>query len=180
MQNVCLIIIFLISIVYSQDECDYSTVGVLTDINQQIYNNDESVNAYSIFSWTSDEINRILNGNGIPNHEVGTFPNPNNPNTNSEQNVSETFTLCPELVSETGEPAGGPAGAIAGSPVSETNSGHKVKVSLTFCSLLVFGLLGLGNVPTSWFGIPFPFKILLISSDVQEKILYAFTDSSLL
>ena len=113
MKNLCLIIIFLISVVYSQDECDYSTVGVLTDINEEIYNNDESVNAYSIFSWTSDEINRILTGNGIPNHEVGTFPNANNPNTISEQNVSETFTLCPELVSETGEPAGGPAGAIA-------------------------------------------------------------------
>ena len=113
MKNLCLIIIFLISVVYGQDECDYSTVGVLTDINEEIYNNDESVNAYSIFSWTSDEINRILTGNGIPNHEVGTFPNANNPNTISEQNVSETFTLCPELVSETGEPAGGPAGAIA-------------------------------------------------------------------
>ena len=113
MKNLCLIIIFLISVVYGQDECDYSTVGVLTDINEEIYNNDESVNAYSIFSWTSDEINRILTGNGIPNHEVGTFPNANNPNTISEQNVSETFTLCPELVSETGEPAGGPAGAVS-------------------------------------------------------------------
>ena len=39
--------------------------------------------------------------------------NANNPNTISEQNVNATFTLCPTLVSETGEPVGGPAGAIA-------------------------------------------------------------------
>ena len=91
----------------------YSTFGVLVDINEEIYNNDESVNAYSIYSWTSDDLNRMLLGNGIPNHEVGTFPNANNPNTISEQNVNATFTLCPTLVSETGNPAGGPAGAIA-------------------------------------------------------------------
>ena len=99
--------------VYGQNECEYPTVGVLDDINEVIYNDDESVNAYSIYSWTSDDLNRILSGNGIPNHEVGTFPNPDNPNTISEQNVSATFTLCPTLVSDTGEPAGGPAGAIA-------------------------------------------------------------------
>jgi len=107
------LILLSVFMVYSQDECEYPTVGVLDDINQEIYNDDESVNAYSIYSWTSDDLNRILSGNGIPNHEVGTFPNPDNPNTISEQNVSETFTLCPEIVSETGEPAGGPAGAIA-------------------------------------------------------------------
>ena len=92
---------------------EFSTVGVLTDIDEQFYNDDESVNAYSIYSWVSDDVNRILSGNGIPNHEVGTFPNPNNPNTISEQNVNETFSLCPELISDTGAPAGGPAGAIA-------------------------------------------------------------------
>jgi hypothetical protein len=95
-----------------EDE-EYSTVGVLTDINESVYNDDESVNAYSIFSWTSDDTDRILSGNGIPNHEVGTFPNPNNPNTISEQNVNQTFSLCPALVSETGVQVGGPAGAIA-------------------------------------------------------------------
>ena len=65
-------------IIFAQCEDDeYSTVGVLDDINEEIYNDDESVNAYSIFSWTSDNLNRILSGNGIPNHEVGTFPNSN-------------------------------------------------------------------------------------------------------
>ena len=107
------IAIILNSIFAQCEDDEYSTVGVLDDINEEIYNNDESVNAYSIYSWTSDDIIRILTGNGIPNHEVGTFPNANNPNTISEQNVNEIFTLCPMIVSETGEPAGGPAGAIA-------------------------------------------------------------------
>ena len=95
------------------EDNQYSTSGVLVDINEEIYNDDESVNAYSIYSWTSDDMNRILLGNGIPNHEVGTFPNANNPNTISEQDVNETFTLCPIIVSDNGEPMGGPAGAIA-------------------------------------------------------------------
>ena len=100
--------------IYSQcEDGEYSTTGILDSISVEIFNDDESVNTYSIYSWTSDELNRILSGNGIPNHEVGTFPNQDNPNTISEQSVNESFTLCPTLVSETGEPAGGPAGAIA-------------------------------------------------------------------
>ncbi|SVE22529.1 uncharacterized protein METZ01_LOCUS475383, partial [marine metagenome] len=94
-------------------EEDYSTVGVLTDLSEETYNNDESVNAYSIYSWTSEEVERILSGNGIPNHEVGTFPNPHCPNTISEQNINHTFPLFPEVISEEGEPLGGPTGTIA-------------------------------------------------------------------
>ena len=55
----------------------------------------------------------MLSGNGIPNHEVGTFPNEQNPNQIKEQNVNKSFSLCPTLVSETGVAVGGPAGAIA-------------------------------------------------------------------
>ena len=114
MNNKIFIIILIVNMIHAQcDDDEYSTIGVLDNINEQIFNDDESVNAYSIYSWTSDDINRILTGNGIPNHEVGTFPNSNNPNTISEQNVNEVFTLCPILVSENGEPVGGPAGAIA-------------------------------------------------------------------
>ncbi len=104
----------IMNAIFSQcEDSEYSTIGVLDNIAEEIYNNDESVNTYSIYSWISDDVNRILSGNGIPNHEVGTFPNPNNPNSISEQSVNETFTLCPTLISETGEPVGGPAGAIA-------------------------------------------------------------------
>ena len=94
-------------------EGEYSTEGILTDINENIFNNDESVNAYSEYSWSSDGSNRILTGNGIPNHEVGSFPNPHNPNTISAQNVNVQFTLCPTIISDTGNQVGGPAMAIA-------------------------------------------------------------------
>ena len=59
---------------------DYSTENVLTNINEEIFNDDESVNTYSRYSWSSSGESRILRGNGIPNHEVGTFPNSGNPN----------------------------------------------------------------------------------------------------
>ncbi|GAA4280071.1 YHYH protein [Gaetbulibacter aestuarii] len=92
---------------------DYSTAGILVDINEEIYNDNESVNAYSRYSWSSDGVYRILNGNGIPNHDVGSFPNPDNPNTISEQNVNKKFTLCPKIISENGLEVVGPALAIA-------------------------------------------------------------------
>ena len=95
------------------EDNEYSTLGIFDNIDEEIYNNDESVNAYSIYSWVSNDLNRILSGNGIPNHEVGTFPNVNNPNTISEQNINKVFTLCPTIVSDNGEPMGGPTGAIA-------------------------------------------------------------------
>jgi len=112
-----LLIIFITitsNMIFSQcEDNEYSTFGILDNIDEQIYNDDESINGYSNYSWISDDINRILHGNGIPNHEVGTFPNSNCPNTISEQTINQTFTLCPSIVSETGEPVGGPAGAIA-------------------------------------------------------------------
>ena len=90
-----------------------STATILVNIDEEIYNNDESVMASSKYSWSSDGTNRILNGNGIPNHEVGTFPNSNNPNQISAQNVSKSFTLCPSIIYESGQELGGPAMAIA-------------------------------------------------------------------
>ena len=115
MQLAILIFIFVyFDAIFAQcEDNEYSTVGVLDDINEEIYNDDESVNGYSVYSWTSDDLNRILSGNGIPNHEVGTFPNPDNPNTISEQNVNANFTLCPTIISESGQPVGGQAGTIA-------------------------------------------------------------------
>ena len=117
-----LILIFILSCSKNEDfkeknnsDCsgDYSTAGILDDINKEIYNDDESVNNYSRYSWISDGIDRILSGNGIPNHEVGIFPNFKNPNTISEQNVNERFTLCPEIINESGLEVVGPALSIA-------------------------------------------------------------------
>ena len=102
-----------IDLIISYCSGEYSTANVLTDIDENIFNDDESVNAYSTYSWTTDGSNRILNGNGIPNHEVCRFPNSNNPNTITEQNVSERFTLCPTIISESGLEVVGQAVAIA-------------------------------------------------------------------
>jgi hypothetical protein len=90
-----------------------STANILVNIDEEIYNDDESVMASSEYSWSSNGTNRILNGNGIPNHEVGAFPNSNNPNSISAQNVSKSFTLCPSIIYESGLEVVGPAMAIA-------------------------------------------------------------------
>ena len=92
---------------------DYSTHTILTDIEEEIYNSSQSVMTYSKYAWSSNGTDRILSGNGIPNHEVGTFPNANNPNTISEQTVSKNFTLCPKVISENGLDVVGPALTIA-------------------------------------------------------------------
>ena len=116
------ILIFILSCINNEDPheqnqigctVDYSTAGILVDISEEIYNDDESVNNYSKYSWTSDGMDRILSGNGIPNHEVGTFPNADNPNTIREQNVNKRFTLCPEIITESGLEVVGPALEIA-------------------------------------------------------------------
>ena len=92
---------------------DYTTAGVLVNINENIFNSDESVNTNSRYSWSSNGSERILNGNGIPNHEVGTFPNNHNPNSIREQNINKRFTLCPNIISESGLEVVGPALVIA-------------------------------------------------------------------
>ena len=92
---------------------DYTTAGVLVNIDENIFNSDESVNTNSRYSWSSNGSERILNGNGIPNHEVGTFPNNHNPNSIREQAVNKRFTLCPNIISESGLDIVGPALVIA-------------------------------------------------------------------
>lgn len=39
---------------------------------------------------------KTISGNGIPDHAVGTFPNPGNPNTISDQNISFEIPGAPE------------------------------------------------------------------------------------
>ena len=97
----------------SSQEGAYSTANILCELSEEMYNSDESVNANSKYAWTCNSLDRVLSGNGIPNHEVGTFPNPHNPNSISSQSVNHSFSLSPILVSETGIETGGPRGAIA-------------------------------------------------------------------
>ena len=80
----------------------YSTENIYCDLSELIYNDDESVNTTSDYAWSCNTESRLLSGNGIPNHEVGTFPNANNPNSISVQNINESFTIGPTLTWETG------------------------------------------------------------------------------
>tara|TARA_R110002049_G_scaffold175296_1_gene342579 strand:- start:755 stop:1735 length:981 start_codon:yes stop_codon:yes gene_type:complete len=86
-----------------------STDGVVCDYSDVTYNIQESLTYTSESQWTCSEGQRELSANGIPDHVVGTFPNPGNPNVISEQIVSASFTLEP-VASATATQLGGPRG----------------------------------------------------------------------
>jgi len=46
-------------------------------------------------TWSDDQVYRYVVSNGIPDHEVGEFPNSGNPNTISEQNHSYKMAYYP-------------------------------------------------------------------------------------
>lgn len=50
-------------------------------------------------SETCAALQRTISGNGIPNHEIGTFPNTNDPNPVTQQSISFIATLTPEVTS---------------------------------------------------------------------------------
>ncbi len=82
--------------------CGSSTKKKKTNTN--IANIDFSKN-YDIVSakygtethMTVNDSTRVLKTNALPNHEVGTFPNPGNPNAIKAQNITYTFPLVPKL-----------------------------------------------------------------------------------
>jgi hypothetical protein len=79
-----------------------TTAGVLCSYSSSVFNNDESVNATSTAAWSCTETTRALAANGLPDHEVGTFPNANNPSAITAQTVAVTFPMAPAIVSQTG------------------------------------------------------------------------------
>jgi hypothetical protein len=88
-----------------------STDGILCNYIDSTPNSQNSLTYTSTSSWTCSESSRLLTANGIPDHDVGTFPNANNPNTISEQSVSASFTITPTESATTTE-LGGPGGVI--------------------------------------------------------------------
>ena len=86
-----------------------STDGIECDYSDVTYNSQDSLTATSISDWTCSDTTRDLVANGIPDHEVGEFPNSGNPNTISEQDVEASFTLEP-VETDTATTLGGPAG----------------------------------------------------------------------
>ncbi len=88
-----------------------STEGVICDYVNSTYNDSASVDATSNSEWTCSESERLLTANGLPDHPVGEFPNPANPNTIAEQAVSASYTLTPQLT-DSATQLGGPAGTV--------------------------------------------------------------------
>jgi len=55
------------------------------------------VNATATAAWSCNTSTRALVANGLPDHDVGTFPNTDNPNTISVQSISISGPLTPTL-----------------------------------------------------------------------------------
>ena len=64
----------------------------------------------STWAWTCSGTARSLTANGLPNHAVGTFPNPGNPNGITAQAVTFSAPLTP-VKATTNRSIGGPGGA---------------------------------------------------------------------
>ena len=88
-----------------------STLDVECMYSHAAFNDSPSVNALSTSDWICDGNSRTLTANGIPDHDVGTFPNAHNPNAISEQSISESYPIEPVKTNVVSE-LGGPSGAI--------------------------------------------------------------------
>ncbi|WP_199227565.1 YHYH protein [Limnohabitans sp. T6-5] len=103
-----------------------STAAVLCGYAKSEFNTSASVNATSTATWSCSGGKRSLTANGLPDHAVGTFPNPNNPNTIAAQRVSVSATLTPTPTS-TATPRTGPfslAGYVLnGVPIDPATAG---------------------------------------------------------
>ena len=86
---------------------DRSTDGVSCNID--IVALSLSLQQMSEAKWSCHSGVRRLEANGLPDHEIGTFPNEANPNTPTQQDVRAVMPLAPAL-SDTTRPVGGPGG----------------------------------------------------------------------
>ena len=100
-----------------------TTDGILCDYDYNEFNDSASVQLTSSAQWSCVDGERVLVANGIPDHEVGEFPNSGNPNTISEQSVSANYTLTPEETGTASE-LGGPRG-----PTGYVLNGVKIDAS---------------------------------------------------
>ncbi|PCM44030.1 YHYH protein [Marinobacter sp. ANT_B65] len=115
-----------------------ATSGVMCDYDDTTYNSQPSLTYTSTSTWTCTDSTRELTANGIPDHEVGTFPNPGNPNVISEQVVSASFTLEPAettIPTELGGPRG-PAGYVLNGVKIDASTAGSCDDSGTSCSLV--------------------------------------------
>jgi YHYH protein len=88
-----------------------STAGVACGISGSEFNSGSSVNLTATYSWSCTSSSRVLATNGVPNHPVGTFPGPGNPNTIAAVPTTATYAISP---------------AMAASPTAVITSGYGI------------------------------------------------------
>ena len=76
-----------------------STAGVLCTYSTSVFNSSPSVNATAAATWSCSSTSRSLTANGLPDHPVGTFPNPANPNTIFAQSIAVSLSVTPTATS---------------------------------------------------------------------------------
>lgn len=115
----------------------FSTDGVLCDYSDTTFNAQPSLTYTSTSEWTCTGTTRELRANGIPDHDVGTFPNPNNPNTIVEQTVSASYSLAPAETTSATELGGprGTTGYVLNGVKIDAGTGGSCDDTGTSCSL---------------------------------------------
>lgn len=77
-----------------------STASVLCALNASVFNSTLNLNATVAMTCSGGQ--RTMTGNGIPDHAPGTFPNANNPNAITAQNVRFSATTSPAISNASG------------------------------------------------------------------------------
>jgi len=115
-----------------------STAGVQCGYSYSAFNSSSSVKATSTVSWSCSSTRRTVVGNGLPDHEVGTFPNANNPNTIAAQNVNTSMVLVPVVASAAATRGPGGVGfALNGVKLDPATAGScTTSGANTSCSLI--------------------------------------------
>jgi YHYH protein len=72
-----------------------TTAGVQCSYSYSAFNSSASVKLTSTANWSCGSTARALTANGVPDHDTGSFPNTNNPNTITAQTVSASLPLAP-------------------------------------------------------------------------------------
>ncbi|MEH6735374.1 MAG: YHYH protein [Shewanella sp.] len=105
---------------------DGTTDGVLCDYAYSEFNDSESVGYNSESQWNCTDDMRELVANGIPDHAVGTFPNDNNPNMITVQDITASITLQPvktDVAKELGGPSGPQGYVLNGVKIDASTAG---------------------------------------------------------
>jgi hypothetical protein len=114
-----------------------STAGVQCNYSHNAFNSTPSVNAVSSASWSCTGTARVLTANGVPDHEVGTFPNPGNPNTISAQVLpAVSYTLSPTATSTVSNIAMRATGYLLNGVKIDAGTGGSCNDSGSSCSLI--------------------------------------------